>query len=74
MDAARRVVERLDRIEALKAAEAGPAELLAELRALVREGEAWAAAEATGTERAERALERVSEHLAEEVVPDRAAF
>jgi hypothetical protein len=74
MDAARRVVERLDRIEALKAAAAGPAELLEELRALVREGEVWVAAEATGTESAQRALGRVSERLAEEVVPERAAF
>jgi hypothetical protein len=74
MDAARRVVERLDRIEALKAADAGPAELLEELRALVREGEAWVAVEAGGTKRAQRALAQVGKRLAEEVVPDRAAF
>jgi hypothetical protein len=74
VDAARRVVERLDRIEALKAAEAGPAARLEELRALVREGEAWVAAESTGAERAQRALARVSERLAEEVVPHQTAL
>jgi primosomal protein N'' len=42
MDEARAVLERLQRIEALDAAAAAPDELLAELRALVREAESWA--------------------------------
>jgi hypothetical protein len=74
MDAARQVLERLDRIEALTAAKAGRAELLEELRALVREGEAWVAVEAAGTERAQRALAQVSERLPPGVVPQRAAL
>ena len=42
MDEARAVLERLERIESLDAAAAAPDELLAELRLLVREAEAWA--------------------------------
>ena len=41
MDEARAVLERLERIEALDRAGAGSAELLRELRALLREAEAW---------------------------------
>ena len=41
MEEARRVIERLDRIESMQRAEAGPAELLDELRALLDEAEAW---------------------------------
>jgi hypothetical protein len=73
VDEARQVLERLDRIEALKAAHASPGELLAELRALVREGEAWVAAEREGTEPASRTLAALGERLAEEVVAGRAA-
>jgi Tfp pilus assembly protein PilN len=46
MDEARRVLERLDRIEALERERAPASELLAELRALVGEAEAWLRAEA----------------------------
>jgi hypothetical protein len=42
MDEARAVLERLERIEALGRVGAPPHELLAELRALVREAECWA--------------------------------
>jgi hypothetical protein len=42
MDEARAVLIRLERIEALEREDAPPAALLAELRALVREAEAWA--------------------------------
>jgi hypothetical protein len=42
MDEARAVLERLERIESLEHAGAPPAELLAELRLLVREAEVWA--------------------------------
>jgi hypothetical protein len=45
MDEARAVLGRLERIEALDARGAGPRELLAELRELVREAEAWARCE-----------------------------
>lgn len=45
MDEARRVIQRLERIEALQSARAPADELLAEVRQLLREGEAWIAAE-----------------------------
>ena len=45
MDEARKVIERLERIEALQSDRAPAADLLAEVRHLVREGEAWIAAE-----------------------------
>ena len=41
MDEARRVIERLGRIDALRSAGAEPAAILVELRELVREGQAW---------------------------------
>jgi hypothetical protein len=41
MDEARRVLERLERIETLRARRARPPELISELRALVDEGKAW---------------------------------
>jgi hypothetical protein len=45
MDEARRVFERLRRIDALREARANPAVLLREVRALLAEGEAWLALE-----------------------------
>jgi hypothetical protein len=45
VDEARRIISRLDRIEALKSSEAPADELLAEVRELLAEGEAWIAAE-----------------------------
>jgi hypothetical protein len=42
MDEARAVLARLERIDALERADAQPAQLLDELRELVREAEAWA--------------------------------
>jgi hypothetical protein len=45
MDEARRMLERLQRIEALREGDAPPSRLLEELRALLAEGEAWLAAE-----------------------------
>ena len=62
MDEARAVIERLNRIEALDREAAHPATLLAELRELVREAEAWARAE--GDARAKDAAERCAEALA----------
>ena len=41
------MLDRLDRIEALGRRSAGPETLLAELRELVREAEAWARREGT---------------------------
>lgn len=45
MDEARRVLERLARIEQLEREHAPAGELLDQLRALVQEGEAWLRAE-----------------------------
>ena len=45
MDEARRVIRRLERIEAMQGARAPAADLLAEVRQLLREGEAWLAVE-----------------------------
>jgi hypothetical protein len=56
MDEARAVLERLGRIEALDRSHAPPTVLLAELRALVGEAEAWLAAEPDPGARAERAV------------------
>jgi hypothetical protein len=56
MDEARRVLERLERIDRLQAGGGSRLALLAELRMLVEEGEAWVAAETGGTERARDAL------------------
>lgn len=45
MEEARSVMERLGRIDTMRRANAGPAELLDELRCLLRESEAWAGME-----------------------------
>jgi len=58
MDEARAVLARLERIESLERARAPAAALLAEVRALLAEAEAWVRVEPQGTERAEDALER----------------
>ena len=57
MEEARRVLERLARIEALEGSQAPAGELLGELRELVREAEAWARSEG-GPERASGAIDR----------------
>jgi hypothetical protein len=66
VDEARAVMQRLDRIEALEREGAHPTTLLAELRELVHEAEAWARLE--GDERARRAVERVEEAMAVDIV------
>jgi hypothetical protein len=66
MDEARAVMERLDRIETLEREHAHPTTLLAELRELVREAEAWARVEAD--ERAAQAVERCKEALTGDIV------
>jgi hypothetical protein len=45
VDEARRVIRRLERIETLQGQRAPAADLLAEVRLLLREGEAWLAVE-----------------------------
>jgi hypothetical protein len=63
MDEARAVVRRLRRIEALERERAPAGSLLAEVRELLVEAEAWVRAEPCGTEPAEEALERCREEL-----------
>jgi hypothetical protein len=58
MDEARAVIHRLERIEALEREGAGPKQLLAEVRELLREGEAWLEAEGLAAGLAAEALER----------------
>lgn len=63
MEEARSVVERLDRIDTMRRANAGPVELLDELRCLLHEAEAWSRAEGgdagkAATGRLREALER----------------
>jgi hypothetical protein len=61
MDEARQVIRRLERIEALDRAPAARPALLAELRALLVESEAWARAEAGLPERTLDAVARTQE-------------
>lgn len=67
MEEARRVLERLDRIEALDRANAGPAELLPELRGLLADAEVWVRVE--GGDAADEAVIRLREALARDAVP-----
>jgi hypothetical protein len=57
VDEARAILERLERIEALDRAGATPPELLAELRSLLAEAEAWSRQE--GGEEGVRAVEEL---------------
>jgi hypothetical protein len=66
MEEARRVLERLDRIEELERANAGSAELLAELRGLLADAEAWVRVE--GGDAADEAVTRLRESLARDAV------
>jgi hypothetical protein len=66
MDEAMTVLERLERIETLDRAGAPAAELLAELRALVREAEAWSRSE--GGDAGEEAVERLRSALARAMI------
>ena len=67
MEEARRVIERLERIEELDRSSASPAELLAELRGLLHDAEAWVRAE--GGDAADDAVVRLRESLARDAVP-----
>jgi hypothetical protein len=72
MEEARRVLERLDRVEALHRGGAPAAIVLDELRALVTEAEDWLAAEGPGSDVAEQALDRCRAALATRTEPVRA--
>ena len=61
------MIERLERIEALDRSTADPLELLAELRGLLRDAEAWVRVE--GGERADDAVSRLRAALARDAVP-----
>jgi hypothetical protein len=67
VEEARAVLERLERIDALRGGDAAAPELLDELRALVREAEAWARVE--GDERAAEAVDRCAEALSARILP-----
>jgi hypothetical protein len=67
MEEARRVLARLERIESLDRANAGPAELLEELRGLLQDAEAWVRVEGGGD--ADHAVIRLREALAQDAVP-----
>jgi hypothetical protein len=58
MDEARRVLARLERIEALQRERALPADLLAEVRALLDDAEAWVRAEREAPDSARQAVAR----------------
>ena len=60
------MLERLDRIESMQRAEAGPAELLGELRALLSEAEEWARAE--GGDAGEEAAARLRASLSRDMI------
>lgn len=70
MDEARRVIARLERIDSLRREDAPAATLLAEVRGLLADGEAWLAAEGRATEHGRAALDRCRARLedGEEVV------
>jgi hypothetical protein len=63
MDEARRVMDRLERIEHLERTRAPAETMLQEVRELLAEAEAWVAVEPGGTRRAEAALDRCREAL-----------
>lgn len=65
MEEARRVLARLERIEALEREQALPHVLLGELRALLAEAEAWARVERQGADAALEAVERCRQALRE---------
>ena len=66
MEEARSVIERFERIESLRRANAGPVELLGELRALLREAEEWAREE--GGDAGNAAVARLREALARDMI------
>ncbi len=72
MDEARRVLERLERIDRLRDGGAPASALLVEVRALLSEGECWLASERPdGLEGATAALERCRAQLEREGLDSR---
>jgi hypothetical protein len=68
MDEARRVIDRLERIDRLRGDGAAAAVLLGEVRALLADGERWLATErAEGLDEARTALDRCRQGLGERV-------
>jgi hypothetical protein len=67
VDEAHAVIERLERIQRLDGEGAHPKTLLAELRELVREAEAWVRAEGE-PERAAAAVERCKHALEQQIL------
>ncbi len=67
MDEARRVIERLERIEALDRSTASPAQLLDEVRGLLHDAEAWVRVE--GGDAADDAVTRLRQALSRDAVP-----
>jgi hypothetical protein len=65
MDEARRVLERLERIDRLREGGGPRPVVLGEVRKLLEEGEAWLAAEVGGTERAREALDAARARVSE---------
>lgn len=71
MDEARQVLERLERIDALRREGAAASDLLAEVRSLLAEGERWITAEKLeGSGRAQAALADCRAGLGEEVATE----
>jgi hypothetical protein len=66
MEEARSVLERFERIESMRRANAGPHELLEELRALLREAETWTRVE--GGAAGDAAVARLREALARDMI------
>lgn len=66
MEESETILRRLDRIESLDREGVDPAELLGELRALLTEAEAWAAAE--GDEDAGEAVVSLRASLARDII------
>ncbi|HEX5583294.1 hypothetical protein [Gaiella sp.] len=66
MEEARSVLERFERIESMRRANAGPVELLAELRNLLREAEAWARVE--GGDAGDAAVGQLRDALAHDMI------
>jgi hypothetical protein len=67
MEEARRVLERLERIEVLEREGAAPAAVLVELRGLLADAEAWVRVE--GGDAAGDAVERLRNALVRDAVP-----
>jgi len=66
MEESRAVLERLERIEALDRTGAAPAEIVAELRALVEEATAWSRVE--GGDAGERAVGELRSALSGDMI------